>query len=135
MQDVKQVIVMRKDLNMRKGKMVAQGSHASVKVVLDTLMASFESADRDDTYLWQILPDTLYKWAYRGKFTKICVGVDSESELLEIYEKALQDGLLCSLITDSGQTEFNGVPTITCCAIGPDYTNDIDKITGHLKLL
>ena len=30
----KQVIVMRKDLGMRKGKMIAQGAHASMKVLL-----------------------------------------------------------------------------------------------------
>lgn len=33
----KQVIVMRKDLNMRKGKMIAQGAHASMKVLLDNM--------------------------------------------------------------------------------------------------
>ena len=31
----KQVIVMRKDLGMRKGKMIAQGAHASLKVLTD----------------------------------------------------------------------------------------------------
>lgn len=37
-------------------------------------------------------------------------------------------------ITDVGRTEFNGVPTITALAIGPNKSEDIDKITGHLKL-
>ena len=32
---IKQVIVMRRDLNMRKGKMVAQGAHASMAVLLN----------------------------------------------------------------------------------------------------
>ena len=34
--DHKQVIVLRKDLNMRKGKMVAQGAHASMAALLGT---------------------------------------------------------------------------------------------------
>jgi peptidyl-tRNA hydrolase len=33
--DVKQLIVMRTDLNMRKGKMIAQGAHASIMWTLD----------------------------------------------------------------------------------------------------
>jgi PTH2 family peptidyl-tRNA hydrolase len=70
-----------------------------------------------------------------GSFTKICVSVDSEQELLNIHDKAQAAGLNVCLITDSGKTEFNGVPTITCLAIGPELSVDIDKITGHLKLL
>lgn len=35
MQSAKQVIVMRKDLGMRKGKMIAQGAHASLRVLLE----------------------------------------------------------------------------------------------------
>ena len=73
-------------------------------------------------------------WTNSG-FTKICVRVDSEEELLAIHQKALNVNLESHLITDSGRTEFNGVPTNTCIAIGPDYSDTIDQITGHLKLL
>jgi peptidyl-tRNA hydrolase, PTH2 family len=67
--------------------------------------------------------------------TKICVRVDSESELLEIARKAEDAGLTVHVITDAGHTEFGGVPTKTCLAIGPDEDEKIDAITGHLKLL
>ncbi len=67
--------------------------------------------------------------------TKICVSVDSAEELLEVYNRALTAGLNTELIIDSGFTEFNGVPTKTCIGIGPNLASDIDKITGHLKLL
>jgi PTH2 family peptidyl-tRNA hydrolase len=70
-----------------------------------------------------------------GIFTKICVSVNSETELLDIYNKAKSDNLPCSLIQDCGLTEFNNVPTYTCCAIGPDNSEKINKITGHLPLL
>ena len=61
--------------------------------------------------------------------------VDGEEELLQIYDRALEAGLEVHLITDSGKTEFHGQPTNTCLAIGPDETDKIDAITGHLRLL
>ena len=70
-----------------------------------------------------------------GTYAKICVSVDSEAELLGVYESAVEADLLVSLITDLGATEFHGVPTRTCLAIGPARSSDIDKITGGLKLL
>jgi PTH2 family peptidyl-tRNA hydrolase len=127
---VKQVIVMRKDLNMRKGKMVAQGSHASMAAILNEMSYGedeYGMAKRDMT-------PALKQWL-SGSFTKICLSVDSEQELLDIVQKAESARLYCALITDAGKTEFNGVPTITCCAIGPAYEDEIDVITGHLKLL
>jgi PTH2 family peptidyl-tRNA hydrolase len=61
--------------------------------------------------------------------------VNSEEELMTIYEKATSAGLEVHLITDSGKTEFHGQPTRTCLAIGPDFAAKIDPITGHLELL
>ena len=130
---------MRKDLNMRKGKMIAQGAHASMKVLLDnmvlntTLTSPTDSTEINYMALWLDNP-SLKDWI-EGKFTKICLSVDSEEELNEIYEKAKSKGLKCTMIVDAGLTEFNGIPTKTCCAIGPEWSNDIDDITGHLKLL
>lgn|SRR5574343_42707 len=124
---VKQVIVIRKDLNMRKGKMIAQGAHASMKVILD--MAT-EFTDKIVINLNPMLTEWLC-----GTFTKIVVAVDSEEELLDIAEKAKQSGIYYSLITDVGRTEFHGNPTHTAVAIGPDDEEKINKITGHLKLL
>ena len=127
--EAKQVIVMRKDLNMRKGKMVAQGAHASMKAILDW------GINESEGLLIDLPPDSPLENWINGRFTKVCVSVDSESELDEIYNKAKEAGLICSMIVDAGLTEFNGVPTKTCCAIGPEWPEDIDKITGHLKLL
>jgi len=125
--ETKQVIILRKDLNMRKGKMVAQGAHASVKVITDRIKLQLHG-------IHEFYPTAqIEKWL-KGSFTKICVGVDSKDELLEIYQKAKEAGILCSLILDAGKTEFNE-PTYTAVALGPDYTSKIDKLTGHLKLL
>jgi PTH2 family peptidyl-tRNA hydrolase len=116
----KQVIVLRKDLNMRKGKMVAQGAHASLGAVLENQKLKEDA----DTKAW-----------LEGRFVKICVGVDSEEELLQIYEQANELGLNCSLIEDAGFTEFDGVPTNTAVAVGPGLPDEVDKITGNLRLL
>lgn len=76
----------------------------------------------------------LDKWV-SGSFAKICVYVNSEEELLALYNKAKEQNILSALITDEGRTEFNGVQTNTVVAIGPDYSSVIDEITGHLQLL
>jgi PTH2 family peptidyl-tRNA hydrolase len=61
--------------------------------------------------------------------------VDSEQELMDIYDRAVRAGLEVHLITDSGRTEFHGEPTRTCLAIGPAVAEAVDVITGHLQLL
>lgn len=119
----KQVIVMRRDLGMRRGKEIAQGAHSSMIWLAQRIRRrdyGFTEAER--------------RWL-EGAFTKVCVRVDSEEELLVIVEKAQASGVLVQLCVDAGKTEFHGVPTPTCCAVGPDYPERIDPITGHLKLL
>lgn len=130
----KQIIVMRKDLNMRKGKMVSQGAHASLKAILDKGSLSPNEGGSDDFFLDIPRDSALSDWIF-GKFTKITVSVDSEEELLDLYKRAKDKGLLCSLITDAGLTEFNGVPTNTCIAIGPAWEDELNELTGGLKLL
>lgn len=119
---IKQVIVIRKDLNMRKGKMVAQGSHASIAFLTRRIQKN------------ETITDIQKQWI-DNSFVKICVSVDSEQELLDIESKAKEMGVECHLITDNGTTEFRGVPTNTCLALGPDLSETLDKISGHLKLL
>jgi len=130
----KQVIVIRKDLNMRKGKMVAQGAHASMAAVLDRMVILSHKKEIQEKTLILESGTPMESWI-NGLFTKVCVSVDSESELIKIYEKAKGAGLIASIITDAGLTEFNGVPTKTCIAIGPNWSEEVNQITGHLKLL
>lgn len=124
----KQVIVMRKDLGMRKGKMIAQGAHAAMAVLLDGAKAS-------ETELVIALDAAAYQWLVTGRFTKVCVGVDSEAALDDVIARARAAKLPCALITDAGKTEFHGVPTKTCCAVGPAWADEVDAITGALPLL
>jgi PTH2 family peptidyl-tRNA hydrolase len=124
---IKQVIVMRHDLKMRRGKQIAQGAHASMSFMCRRLQAAC-SLSLDD------LTETQRAWL-TGSFAKVCCRVDSEEALMEIHDKAQEAGLEVHLITDSGKTEFHDQPTRTCLAIGPDAAERIDAITGDLQLL
>ena len=124
---IKQVIVMRHDLKMRRGKQIAQGAQASMSFMCRRLQEAGSLSFDDFT-------DVPCAWL-KGAFAKVCCRVNSEEELMEIHDKALEAGLEVHLITDSGRTEFHGEPTNTCLAIGPDEADKIDKITGYLQLL
>lgn len=135
--EVKQVIVMRTDLGMRKGKMIAQGAHASISWLTSHGQMVVYRDNSDVELPNQLIvnlsrPQTMW---VKGRFTKICLRADSEEELITISENASKSGLFVALIKDAGLTEFHGVPTNTCCAIGPDYSDKIDAVTGELKLL
>ena len=134
---MKQIIVIRKDLKCRTGKYCSQSAHASVKTVIDNfkqLMILF-ILPKFITKLFILQKyHNLYNWCFSNTFTKICLCVDTEEQLLEVYNKALENNLLCSLIEDNGLTEFHGVKTLTCCSIGPDTDEILKPITGHLRL-
>jgi PTH2 family peptidyl-tRNA hydrolase len=134
------MLVVRKDLKMRKGKIAAQCAHASMKVLLDMRrpdMEKFCQAELDDDFLVieKFADDAANEEWLFGLFTKVCVSVDSEAELLEAVEKARAAGIPVALITDAGKTEFHGVPTNTVAAIGPATAEALAPITGEMKLL
>ncbi|MCQ2208234.1 MAG: aminoacyl-tRNA hydrolase [Paludibacteraceae bacterium] len=132
---VKQVIVMRRDLNMRKGKMVAQGAHASVGAFLKLFSGQVDANGTTHISLEYDKDSFLTQWL-DGSFAKICLYVDSKEDLVNLYrrvrEKAPQ--IPIDLVQDAGLTEFHGVPTLTCLAIGPYWADEINAFTGDLKL-
>ena len=131
--EVKQVIVMRTDLGMRKGKMIAQGAHACMAAVFkNSFIAPSDNGPLDH----KVIPYTqdLETW-FNDCFTKVCLKATSEEMLLDIEKQANELGIVNFLITDAGKTEFNGVPTRTCIALGPAPAALIDQVTGDLKLL
>ena len=113
---LKQVIILRKDLNMRKGKMCAMAAHSSLKAV--------QQAPAIPTQVWEM---TGHK--------KIVVGVNDLIELMTVYNAAKARMLPCSIILDEGLTEFHNIPTYTAVAIGPCDEDEVNKITGQLPLL
>jgi len=115
MTNYKQVILVRQDLKLPKGKCAAQSAHASVDAVL-----------KSDSKL-------VKTWREEG-MAKIVLKVKDEKELIKYFQLAKDDGLTVSLITDAGRTVI-APGTKTCAAIGPDEEEKIDEITKGLKLL
>jgi len=134
--NTKQVIVVRKDLNMRKGKLAAQASHASMSFL--TKNARFSHRGGFFHYFEKMIHDgdsaEVEHWL-NNSFRKICVYVNSEQELDAIHQKAIDNKLTSHIIVDNGATEFNGVPTKTCVAIGPHWDDKFVGITDGLPLL
>lgn len=136
MNKIKQVLVIRKDLKMRRGKECVQAAHASMKVLLDMgcLYDPFgQNIPEEKSFIIDKLNPDIIEWI-SGSFAKICVTVNSEQELLDLRDKAVFARLPHVLITDNGKTEFNGIPTNTVLAIGPAKEEDLNPITGHLLL-
>ena len=112
---LKQIIVVRKDLEMDYGKFGAQVSHASISAYKQTEKIIAE------------------EW-FSGEQTKVILSIKSEQALLTLYEKVKGEGLPCSLIQDAGYTVFNGVKTNTCLGIGPVLPREVEHLTKRLRL-
>jgi PTH2 family peptidyl-tRNA hydrolase len=125
--NIKQVIVIRKDLEMLRGKEIAQGSHASNGPLCELILKSW----KQNTPV--LLSEAELLWL-QGSQTIVCLSVNSEDELHQIAQSAEDAGLRHTLILDEGRTQFGGVHTYTALSIGPDYEDNINPITGHLKL-
>lgn len=126
----KQVIVIRRDLRMRRGKEIAQGAHASTAWLADRVLQGMRM---NGTVNHLTLSAAERSWL-QSSFRKVTVRVNSEEELIAVYQTAIEAGLVVHLVTDRGLTEFGGVPTRTCLAVGPDYDDLVDPVTGDLEL-
>ena len=116
--DIKQVIVVRVDLNMSVGKSIAQAAHAS----LDSYLQAKKSN-----------PRIAKKWI-DGDGKKIVLKVDDEETLVALYKNFRKNRIPAALIVDSGLTELPN-STKTALGIGPWMSLKIDKFTKGLKLL
>ena len=130
----KQVIIIRKDLKMRRGKEISQGAHASMGALLSLMSVTrYPNDSYTDRMLRSFDFGPTSQWL-DNSFTKITVTVQTEAELVDLRDKAKAASIPHALIQDNGKTEFNGVPTYTALAIGPSWSDEIDKITGTLPL-
>ncbi len=112
---MKQVILVRDDLKLPKGKMAAQVAHASVECVLKSSKSKVD------------------EWHSEG-MKKVVLKVKDLAELKQYEKLARAEKLTTALITDAGMTTIEP-GTITCLGIGPDTEEKIDKITSNLKMI
>jgi PTH2 family peptidyl-tRNA hydrolase len=118
MKRLKMVIVVRKDVDMGKGKMAGQVAHAACGLMFDPSKYSYTKT---------------YNWMQQGQ-TKAVLRIDSEAELSEIEKAARAANLPVYPVRDAGHTQLEP-GTFTCVGIGPETEDKLDAITGHLKLL
>lgn len=117
MEPIKQVIAVRTDLRMGRGKIAAQVGHACV-LAAETARIS--------------KPDWHAEWW--GSQEKVVVKVSGYEEIERIRREAAQMGLPFQVVSDAGHTQV--LPgTVTCVSVGPAPENMVDRITGDLPLL
>jgi len=115
MENYKQVILLRQDLKLPKGKAGSQIAHAAVEATLKSDKKIVE------------------KWKKQGA-KKIVLNVSDEKELFKIMNILKDENIKVALIKDAGHTVVDP-GTITCLGVGPDLEENIDKVTGKLKMV
>ncbi|MEM3012869.1 MAG: peptidyl-tRNA hydrolase Pth2 [Candidatus Hadarchaeales archaeon] len=114
----KQVMVVREDLPMSRGKLAAQVAHGAVLGVEECRRKREE---------W------FREWMEEGQ-KKVVVSAPGEGELRELLREARELGLPAGLVEDAGLTELPP-GTVTVLAVGPAPSELVDRVTGKLPLL
>ena len=117
--DTKLIYCVRTDLKMGKGKMAAQVGHATLGIYKKNLKEKRS--------------DILEKWGNSGE-AKIVVKVSSEREMFQLKRRAEEMKMCTHIVQDAGKTQIAAGST-TVLAIGPDFQNRLNQVTGHLKLM
>lgn len=120
MSEIKQVIAVRTDIEMSRGKLAVQVAHAAV-------LAAFKAYRSMEWRKW------FDEWWASGQ-KKVVVKGGGERDLLGLVDKAVRLGLPVSVVRDAGRTELSP-GTLTAVAVGPAPKELVDKVTGSLKLL
>lgn len=124
---IKQVILVRKDLNMNIGKTASQVAHAAMLFTLYHMKNNIPFTSTQLDWMFQeVRKDPNWTW---GGMKKVVLGVEDAKEMLLLVDFAQQYGIEAYFVVDET------LNCITAAAIGPDLSEKIDKVTDHLKLL
>jgi peptidyl-tRNA hydrolase len=126
--DVKQVIVLRTDIDYKgsKGKMLAMAAHCSLAPILRMLQKDIHYMPHPDSISY------FDKWC-EGSFAKIVCKIEGVEKILSLQEECKERYIPCAVITDNATTVFNE-PTIVGIGIGPYSSEILDEVTGGLQL-
>jgi PTH2 family peptidyl-tRNA hydrolase len=111
----KQVIVVRKDLRMDRGKIASQVAHASLE--------AYKKTDEKTREIWE-----------GGGSKKVVLRIENLKKLIELKEKVRVMKIPYAVIRDAGKTQVEP-GTITSLGIGPVEEEVIDRVTKDLRLL
>lgn len=125
MKNVKQVIVVRKDLRLKKGKIASLAAHAAMQFILDN-----NESDRPDELQVKLSQQEIH-WL-KGTFDKDVLGVDSQDALSDMVLRAELNGINVYSIFDKSKKPDEG-PQLVCAAFGPDEEDQLTQIVGNLK--
>lgn len=140
-EEIKMVLVVRKDLKMGAGKVAAQCAHAAVASVemLSSLRekshegieccGSASESRSSSSSLWH---DWFCLWRYSG-YSKVVLQCPGENDLITIARKSKEASLPFYVVRDAGRTQV-AAGSKTVLAVGPAPKSVVDSITGHLKL-
>ena len=112
---MKQVIIVRTDLKMGKGKIAAQCCHGAI--------GAYKKSPSDKIKKWE-----------NEAYAKVVLKVKTLEEITDLTKNADEKGIVNYLVVDAGRTQ---IPTssVTVLALGPDEDEILDEVTGELKLL
>lgn len=113
---VRQLIIVRKDLEMPAGKLAAQVAHASVGAFIESSTHSLNAQGDHEIYVNGNTPAG--EWI-NGEYKKVVLGCKNLNELMKYQKIAEEHNLPSFLVEDLGLTVFNGEKTITCLGVGP----------------
>jgi len=144
----KMVIVVRKDIlditgkdptKMDAGKLVAQVSHGVLGIYLDMMRGceykDYIAPNEDYTLSMEVKKGSANALWLENGFAKVMLSAKNEGQFLKHYEMIKEAGYKVTMITDRGNTVFEGVATNTVFAVEPAFKEDIDKLTKRLQLL
>ncbi|KAG6435052.1 hypothetical protein SASPL_106701 [Salvia splendens] len=112
-----EVLVVRNDLKMGKGKIAAQCSHATLGLYKKILNRA---------------PKSLGRWEMCGQ-VKVVVKIESEDDMLVLQERAKSLNLPTHVTIDAGRTQIAPNSRTVMAVLGPAEL--VDDVTGGLKLL
>lgn len=123
---IKQVIVVRSDLHMRRDKLAEQAARASMQFLIDN-----NEADRGDQLTVKLSNDEA-TWLMSGSLTSV-VACDSEDALRDMVFRAELADIEVHPINQQG-TDEDDPDVLTCAAFGPTTSRELDRIVGGLKV-